>query len=179
MVDFEDVHKDLIYEIPNPPAHVLDIGAGSGRDAAWFAKRGYNVTAVEPATKLRDLASKLHPNERITWLNDSLPSLSRLRTSNKQFDFILLSAVWMHLAPGERAESLASINELLSNQGKIAITLRIGPEIPSRLIFAVGLDELAELSKKLGLTFKLLSKTPDLFGRQSIYWITVILGRNR
>jgi hypothetical protein len=30
----------------------LDIGAGSGRDAAWLAAEGWNVVAVEPALGL-------------------------------------------------------------------------------------------------------------------------------
>ena len=31
----------------------MDVGAGSGRDAAWLASLGYNVTGVEPAQAMR------------------------------------------------------------------------------------------------------------------------------
>ncbi len=37
---FEDIHRDVLDLIPESPGLVLDIGAGSGRDAAWFAVRG-------------------------------------------------------------------------------------------------------------------------------------------
>ena len=32
---------------------VLDVGAGSGRDAAWFAAQGHDVIAVEPSSLSR------------------------------------------------------------------------------------------------------------------------------
>ena len=48
-VSFEQVHADLLGWIPKQPAFVLDVGAGSGRDAAWFADRGHEIVAVEPA----------------------------------------------------------------------------------------------------------------------------------
>ncbi len=49
----------------------LDVGAGSGRDAAWLASKGYGVIAVEPSAKLRTAAKHLHPEATIRWLDDS------------------------------------------------------------------------------------------------------------
>ena len=34
---FEQVHEDVLDLVPDSDGIVLDIGAGSGRDAAWFA----------------------------------------------------------------------------------------------------------------------------------------------
>jgi len=45
---FEHVHPALLDLLPPPGATILDVGAGSGRDAAWFAARGYDVVAAEP-----------------------------------------------------------------------------------------------------------------------------------
>ena len=36
---FEQVHQQVLDLIPNKGSAVLDVGAGSGRDAAWFAQR--------------------------------------------------------------------------------------------------------------------------------------------
>jgi SAM-dependent methyltransferase len=41
----------LLDLIPQTPGTVLDIGAGTGRDAAWFARHGHDVIAVEPSNK--------------------------------------------------------------------------------------------------------------------------------
>ena len=44
----ETVHGWLIDLLPNAPALVLDVGAGTGRDAAWLASRGiYAVSQAE------------------------------------------------------------------------------------------------------------------------------------
>jgi SAM-dependent methyltransferase len=44
-----DVHANIVDLIPSGPGWALDVGAGSGRDAAWLVSRGYDVVAVEPA----------------------------------------------------------------------------------------------------------------------------------
>lgn len=35
--------------LPPPPLHILDFGAGQGRDALPLARAGYRVTAIDPA----------------------------------------------------------------------------------------------------------------------------------
>jgi SAM-dependent methyltransferase len=100
---FEEVHASLLDLLPAPGSIILDIGAGSGRDAAWFAARGDDVVAVEPSDAMRTHARALHPSPRIHWLSDSLPELAQVRRLGLTFDFILLSAVWMHLPPAARA----------------------------------------------------------------------------
>ncbi|BBE11144.1 hypothetical protein HH1059_20120 [Halorhodospira halochloris] len=52
---------------------MLDIGAGSGRDAAWLAEQGHDVVAVEPAAELRQEAQRRHPDEWISWLGNMVP----------------------------------------------------------------------------------------------------------
>lgn len=38
--------REVLRRVP-PPAHLLDIGCGTGIDAAYFAQNGYQVTAVD------------------------------------------------------------------------------------------------------------------------------------
>ena len=61
----ETVHGWLVDLLPNAPALVLDIGAGTGRDAAWLASRGLEVVAVEPSGAMRAEAQRLHPSRSI------------------------------------------------------------------------------------------------------------------
>jgi protein-L-isoaspartate O-methyltransferase len=68
----ERLHGWLNGLMPAVPALVLDIGAGTGRDAAWFAGLGHDVVAVEPAAAMRAEATRRHPGPRIRWLNDRL-----------------------------------------------------------------------------------------------------------
>ena len=100
-ISFEKVHKIALPFFPAPPGKVLDIGAGSGRDVAWFNNHGYKVTAVEPAQQLLNIAIEAHGHE-IEWLCDSLPNLTQLSYIDSGFDIILLSGVWMHIPPEQR-----------------------------------------------------------------------------
>ena len=51
---FPDVHNSLLALLPAAEgALALDVGAGSGRDAAWLAEQGFEVVAVEPSRAMR------------------------------------------------------------------------------------------------------------------------------
>jgi SAM-dependent methyltransferase len=95
----EKVNAWLEGFLPSQPALVLDAGAGSGRDAAWLLSLGHQVIAVEPSEKMRMRGQGLHASDKIRWINDRLPGLENVHRLGLSFDFILLNAVWMHLAP--------------------------------------------------------------------------------
>src|SRR5207247_1303411 len=96
-IAFADVHVALLPLLPRPPASVLDVGAGTGRDAAALAALGHHVLAVEPTAALREEGRRLHPSARLEWLDDVLPDLSRLVARGERFDLVMLIAVLMHL----------------------------------------------------------------------------------
>lgn len=54
-LEFEETTAVLEESLPNS-GHVLDVGSGPGRYATWLADRGYQVTAVEPSRRQRELA---------------------------------------------------------------------------------------------------------------------------
>ena len=60
-ISFADAHRLVMHLIPTAPSRALDIGAGTGRDAAGFAALGHSVVAVEPTGELRRGAMLLHP----------------------------------------------------------------------------------------------------------------------
>ena len=101
-LDFEAVHESILDRLPPDGSRILDVGAGSGRDAAWLARHGYEVTAVEPSAGMRKEASALGRDGSIRWIDDVLPALSVTHRTGLSFDFILLSGVWMHIRPDER-----------------------------------------------------------------------------
>lgn len=53
-VSAPDLHGPVADLLPAAPSQVLDVGAGSGRDAAWLAKMGHEVLAVEPSATFRE-----------------------------------------------------------------------------------------------------------------------------
>jgi SAM-dependent methyltransferase len=115
--------------LPAAPALAADIGAGTGRDAAWLVSRGMDVVAVEPSSMMRDQAANLHAEAKVRWLADSLPDLRELLRMGLSFDFILLSAVWMHVPVADRPRAFRKLITLLKPGGMLAMTLRVGPMI--------------------------------------------------
>ena len=173
---FEVVHAGLLDLLPQTGTTILDVGAGSGRDAAWFASRGYDVVAVEPSDAMRAHARKLHPSTRINWIADSLPDLAQVRRLGLSFDLILLSAVWMHILPASRERALRKMAMLLAPNGRIAISLRIGDPDPERAMYAVTLHELSALAQQFGLRLMSATDSPDKLGRASVSWTTAVFG---
>jgi SAM-dependent methyltransferase len=102
-----DANAWLRKHLPKSPALILDVGAGSGRDAAWLKSLGHKVIAVEPSTEMAAHARRLGRCRDIEWIDDRLPQLAKVFARNSRFDFILANAMWMHLAPDERAPAIA------------------------------------------------------------------------
>ena len=108
----EALHGSWSRFILDNPGMALDIGAGSGRDANWLAEKGWDVVAVEPCRKFRELA-KPASHANVIWQDDELPELKSLRAAGHRFNLILLSAVWMHVLPNKRERAFRIISELL------------------------------------------------------------------
>jgi len=157
----------------------LDVGAGSGRDAAWLVSRGFEVWAVEPSAVMRQEAQKRHAEAAITWLDDHLPELEQTRVAASQqgvsFHFILMSAVWMHLAPQLRATAFKNLMGLLTAGGILAVTLRCGPAPAEREMYEVTEEEIRQLSAEFGATVLRCLSAPDQSGRSEISWIQMAL----
>ena len=174
--DFEAVHGwllPLLEALNDGP--VLDIGAGSGRDAAWFAARGHSVVAVEPAASLRAEAQGLHPDQSIEWLDDRLPELEAVTARGQTFSLILVSAVWMHVLPAERERAFEILVSLLRPGGLLALTLRLGEPGTERGMSAVTADELLALGAVYGLEVAHNGVSADALGRPEVAWGEVAL----
>jgi SAM-dependent methyltransferase len=154
-------HRAVLHLIPTAPAGVLDIGSGTGRDAAWFASLGHRVVAVEPTDAMRLPAMALHPSPRIEWLNDSLPDLSVLIKRGESFDLVMLTAVWMHLDEAQRQRAMPNLASLLRAGGVMIMKIRHGPVPPGRRMFEIPAEETIELAQTQDLHPVLNLRTPS------------------
>ena len=150
-ISFADQHRSVIHLIPTVPGRVLDIGAGTGRDAAGFAGLGHSVLAVEPTAELRRGAMLLHPSPMIEWVDDSLPDLAAVRARGETFDAVMLTAVWMHLDELQRRRAMPNVAALVGNGGVMIMSLRHGPVPSGRRMFEVSVEETIALAQPLGL----------------------------
>ncbi|MGK6307303.1 class I SAM-dependent methyltransferase [Variovorax sp. DT-64] len=178
-ITFAQVHRDLIHLFPTSPVMVLDIGAGSGRDAAELSRRGHRVVAVEPTDELRREGQRLHGALAIDWVDDHLPTLYVLRQSKRQFDLVLLTAVWMHLDPKEREVAMEALADLVAVGGQVLMSLRHGPVPQGRRMFDVSAEDTASLAAVHGLSCHHRSEREDMLGRGDVRWSFLALHRPR
>jgi protein-L-isoaspartate O-methyltransferase len=169
-VTFADVHRDVMHLFPATPCRVLDIGAGSGRDAAALARLGHQVTAVEPTAELRAEGQRLHADLPIEWRDDHLPALAKTRAHGDRHDLILLTAVWMHLDATERDTAMQALAALLADGGQVVMSLRHGPVPQGRRMFDVSAEETITLAATHGLRVCHRSEREDMLNRGDVRW---------
>ena len=172
---FEKIHAPVLDLLPDAGACVLDMGAGTGRDAAWFAANGYNVVAAEPSAAMRDAGKALHRSPDIRWLDDSLPALEKVLRSKLTFDLIWLSAVWMHVPTSARARAFRKLVSVMSPGGSMMLTLRQGPPPAERPMEPATAADVEVLARRHGLQTVRSEQIPDVFGRDGIAWEVIWL----
>jgi SAM-dependent methyltransferase len=174
-VSFADVHRDTLHLIPATPSRVLDVGAGTGRDAAALAALGHTVVAVEPTPELRARGQRLHRNAAIIWIDDALPDLDKVHARGERFDLVMLTAVWMHLDAGQRERAMARIAGLLQPGALVTLLLRHGPVPVGRRMFEVSAAETNALAARHGLEAVHDSERPALLGDSAVWWSVLAL----
>ena len=171
-VTSEAVHDWLRDLLPRDSASVLDIGAGSGRDAAWLAANGHDVVAVEPSASMRTAATALHGSSAINWFDDRLPALDKVSRSGLSFDLILVSAVWMHV-PGERPAARFSKDDQYAPAGRPGGDHAASRPARPRTGFPprVAGRGLKALARDHGAFVERHTEAMDLLGRDDVRWV--------
>lgn len=180
-VSFVEKHQPELHLLPTSPGLILDVGAGTGADAAWFSSQGHSVVAVEPADELREPGKALHPSPLIVWLKDSLPDLELVVARKQQFDVVMLTAVWMHLDEEERRIGMPKLSSLLAPEGVLVMSLRHGPVPEGRRMFDVSGEETIALATASGLRTVICTHTESIqdFNRvQNVTWTRLAFRRS-
>lgn len=180
-LDSEVVHTPWKKLLPDQPGLACDIGAGSGRDACWLADTGWDVVAVEPCRELLERGEQLTGTQHfksggVIWLIDKLPNLNKLHALDQRFQLILISAVWMHLAPNQYTLAMRIVSDLLAPDGLLVISLRHGPDEANRF-HPISANELIQQAQQRTLLLELCKKNTSDSYRQEITWDTLVFRR--
>ena len=162
---FEEIHAPVLDLVPESAGCVLDVGAGSGRDAAWFAAKGHQVVAVEPSGEMRSAGKERHGSPDIRWMDDTLPALDKVLRSKLTFDLVWLSGVWMHVPPSTRARAFRKLVSVMSPGGSMMVSLRRGPPPAERPMEPVTAAEVEVLARRHGLQTIRSETRADAAGR--------------
>jgi 2-polyprenyl-3-methyl-5-hydroxy-6-metoxy-1,4-benzoquinol methylase len=150
-LDLLEVHAPVLHLMPERPSRILDIGAGAGGDAGWYASLGHTVLAVEPADGLRLAGIAEHSGPNIEWLNDSLPDLVHVMARRETFDLVTLTAVWAHLNHEQRAVAVPNIAALMRGGARLIMSVRNGWTIPERPTWEARPEETIRFAEAEGL----------------------------
>ncbi|WP_062095339.1 bifunctional 2-polyprenyl-6-hydroxyphenol methylase/3-demethylubiquinol 3-O-methyltransferase UbiG [Caulobacter sp. CCH5-E12] len=168
---FEEVHAGLLPHLPPRGATIADVGAGSGRDAFALARLGYRVTAIEPSPGMREWAMSRRPTADVRWIDDALPDLGLVRAEGRMFDFVLCSAVLMHLPATTLVACFATLAAITAPGGNLAISVRAPISGDPKAIFhAHSALALEAAAKGSGLALRDHGESVDLLGRQLVKW---------
>ncbi len=174
-LSFEEIHSAVSDLLPDTPGFILDVGAGTGRDAAWFAAKGHTVVAVEPSTEMRKAGQERHHSSNIQWMNDTLPKLDQVFSSKLTFDLVWLSAVWMHVPKTQRDRAFRKIVSVLRPGGSVMVSIRVGPQPEGRPMDPVTVADVETLAQRRGLQIVRVDHIKDALQRPEISWDVVWL----
>lgn len=177
VIDPAELYAPVAEVLPKVPCLVLDIGAGTGRDAAWLAAQGHRVLAVEPVEVLRRAGQRLHPETAIRWLDDRLPDLLRVCGAGQRFECVLLSGVWQHLSSPDRKRAMPVLAALLAEGGRLVMSLRHGPGATNRPCFETAPEETIESGRAAGLKLVLRRSAPSIQAenrRKRVSWTWLV-----
>ncbi len=143
-----------------------------------MANKGWDVVAVEPCDDLRNMAQQKYPDKcSITWVDDKLPELKKIRNLDYRFNLIVVSAVWMHLHESKREHAFRVLTDLLTPDGILVITLRQGineKENRVRQFHKVSREELEHYARKRAVVPISSSTDPDKLNRDDVVWVTCV-----
>ena len=158
-------------------AKILDVGSGSGRDACYFQKQGYQVTALEPSKNLCGEIRKVFSGEIVcSDIQNYQPA--------ERYDGIWACASLIHLQEEEILQFFEKIDLYLEDSGIVYISGKNGiptGEAEDGRFFLEFTEQLAEkiltVSKQLKL--EQLWYTEDVSGRRGFRWLNVVLRLRR
>ena len=98
---------------------ILDIGAGAGEYSLYFARKGYEVSALELAdANIAAFKKKLTPEDKIDLVQGNALDLSRY--ADKSFDIVLLFGPLYHLKnDADKQKCISEAKRVCKDGGKI------------------------------------------------------------
>lgn len=120
-VEERPVYIDILRDLLEEGAAILDVGAGLGRDVHLLSEEGFEVRGIEPNRELiaRGQRHFRIPENRLK--AGSLPDLKGV--GDRQYDAVLCALVLHHLPDTALLDALYTLKQQLSDGGLLLITV--------------------------------------------------------
>ena len=125
-IDMHDLYELFLNQLPQRSTqYILDVGCGSGRDANYFAKQGYDVTAIDASAELIQWAQKHHISSRVSWAHLNFSTIEKQHWENK-FTGVWACASLLHVPFLELPFVIKSLLKTLTDDGVMYLSFKYG-----------------------------------------------------
>ena len=180
---YESVSLDSFHQVLmsyfSPGSCLLEVGCGSGRDAARVISEGYDVAAIDASHQLLAEARKLHPELDGRLFQLTLPC--QLPFADKTFTGFYSVACLMHLPADDLRQVMSEINRVVRYGGLVSVPVCrqdvdfSGLDEHGRVFNLIPVKEWLRLFAGAGFESKAGPEEPDILGRPGITWVTITL----
>ena len=178
----DSLHR-LLNETFRPDTKLLEIGCGSGRDAARLTAAGYDVIATDGSQNLLREAKKLHPELADRLLHVRLPAT--LPFADHSIGGFFSIACLMHFCDTELAAILSELARVTRKSGKGVVSVPAGRndidgdclDQHGRHFNIMPAEAWQTFFNHHGFSSEAGPPEPDSLGREGISWVTFILTR--
>ena len=171
-VDMSEQYKKFL-PLLREQARILDLGSGSGRDACYFQKKGYQVTALEPSKNLCREIRKVFSGKIVC-------SDIQSYQPEQRFDGIWACASLLHVNKKDILDVIKNVSSNLNDNGIFYMSFKYGEDEyideKGRYFNCYTEETFNELINKVeGLKIMKVYKTIDIVpGRGDITWLNAI-----
>ena len=125
-IDMHDLYELFLNQLPQTDTQcILDVGCGSGRDANYFAKQGYDVTAIDASAELIQWAQRHNMSSKIDWHHLDFSGIEKQPWANK-FTGIWACASLLHVPFLELPCIIELLLETLTDEGVMYLSFKYG-----------------------------------------------------
>lgn len=172
--------QELLFKTFEKNSKLLEIGCGSGRDASFMTKKGFEVIAIDGSKNMIDEAKKIHLELSNKLFHKTLPNNLEF---DIKFDGIYSIATLMHLSKDDLMKSILKIYDLLNPTGKFLISVSLfrddinenGFDKNGRFFLILSFEEWINIFENSGFKILKTKTNNDGLDRTGIEWLTMVV----
>lgn len=113
---------DFYCQLPQEPCRILDLGCGTGLLAVMLSALGHQLTGVDPAAAMLDIARRRMGGERVRWIDGDIHTLG----TEERFDLVLMTGhvFQVFLDDDQVLAVFSSVRRHLEDGGRLAFESR-------------------------------------------------------